>query len=87
MTTCKLACCALSDETVAAIRASVEASRGKSMFDSDDSTHMDRFHRSQCRCGIARRHVSQGLSKHGVDDGVCPVHPGRPMPYIEGVKE
>lgn len=73
---CKLSCCAISDERKAEIAASAEASRGKSMFDVEDSSNMDRFHGAMCRCGVDRKPA--GLARMVADDGLCTAHPNKP---------
>jgi hypothetical protein len=77
---CKLHCCAVSDETAARIRASVEKGRGKSMFPDDPAEGMPMFG-PQCRCGVPRK--PPGAVN---DDGLCVVHPDRPpQPWTRGV--
>lgn len=74
---------AVSPERMAEIRASVEAGRGRSMFD-DATEDMDRFHGPMCRCGVPRK--PSGISRHVNDDGLCTVHPDRPpQPWVRGV--
>lgn len=73
---CKLSCCQVSAERKEEIRLSAEATRGKSMFDVEDSTNMDRFHGAMCRCGVDRK--PPGLAKMVADDGLCTVHPDMP---------
>lgn len=76
----------ISDERIAEIRASAEASRGRSMFDPADgnTTDLDRFHGAMCRCGVDRK--PPGISKHVNDDGLCTVHPDRPpQKWVRGV--
>lgn len=81
--TCRLACCSVTDETKAAIAASVAQGRNRSMFDTDDPTDLDRFHGAQCRCGVPRK--PSGLAKHVEDDGLCVVHPDQPVqPWTRG---
>lgn len=70
--TCKLSCCTVTDEVKERIRESVEAGRGKSMFDGANS----KTHAAMCRCGVPRK--PPGISKHINDDGLCPVHPEAP---------
>jgi hypothetical protein len=71
------------EEMAKRIRVSVEEGRGKSMFDVDDSTDMDRMHGPMCRCGVPRK--PPGISKHVNDDGRCTVHPDRePQPWTRG---
>lgn len=72
------------EEMILRVRASVEAGRGKSMFDTDDPATLNRFHGVMCRCGVRRK--PGGLSLHVTDDGLCPAHPDRPaQPYVPGV--
>ena len=72
---CNFHCCTLPDDVGERIRESVEAGRGRSMFDTDDPTNLNRFHGAQCRCGVHRK--PPGLALHMADDGSCPVHPDR----------
>lgn len=82
--TCKLSCCAVSDELKASIKASVEAGRGRSMFPDDPAEAMPLFG-ANCRCGIHRK--PPGLAKHVADDGTCPAHPdGPPQPWVRGAE-
>jgi hypothetical protein len=65
------------------IRQSIEEGRGRSMFDTDDPTDLDRFHGAMCRCGVPRKPA--GISRHVADDGLCTVHPDRPaQPWVLG---
>lgn len=62
------------------IRKSVEAGRGKSMFDGEIASHGP-----QCRCGVPRK--PPGISRHVNDDGLCVVHPDRPpQPWTRGAE-
>ncbi len=71
------------EEMIARIRVSIAEGRGKSMFDIEDSSNLDRFHGAMCRCGIPRKPA--GISRHVDDDGLCVVHPDRPaQPYVRG---
>lgn len=75
---CKLSCCTVSDEVKARIKESVEAGRGKSMFDSETQRHG-----AMCRCGVPRK--PPGIMKHVNDDGLCVVHPDKPpQPWTRG---
>lgn len=70
-------------EMILRVRASVEAGRGKSMFETDDPETLNRFHGAMCRCGVRRK--PGGLSRFVVDDGLCTVHPGRAaQPFVPG---
>lgn len=83
--TCKLSCCQVSEERKAEIRASAEATRGRSMFDPADGVtdDLDRFHGAQCRCGVPRK--PPGISRHVNDDGLCVVHPEvPPQKWVRG---
>ncbi len=74
------------DEMIARVRVSVEAGRGKSMFETDDRETLDRFHGPMCRCGVRRK--PGGLSLHVVDDGLCTVHPDKAaQPFVPGIGE
>ena len=82
---CKFNCCAISDELAAQIKASADATRGKSMFDVEDATNLDRFHGAMSRCGVPRK--PPGISKHMDDDGLCVVHPDNPpQPWTRGAE-
>lgn len=67
---------------IARIRLSIEARRGKSMFDDTPS----RMHGPMCRCGIPRK--APGISMYVNDDGRCTVHPDRPpVIWVRGVND
>lgn len=66
------------EEMIVRVRASVEAGRGKSMFDGVTSSFGP-----MCRCGVYRK--PPGLTRHVVDDGLCTVHPDKAaQPYVRG---
>lgn len=70
------------DEMITRVRASIEAGKGRSMFD-NPTPAMNRLHAAMCRCGVPRK--PSGISKHVNDDGLCTVHPDRPaQPWVRG---